>query len=117
MTLLDVSVTLQRITCCSCGIVYAIPQTFQQEVRDNHQTFYCPNGHRQWYPAESESEKLLKLLRQRENELAQKVTANIQLDNQLTKIKKDIAVGKCPCCGKTFKHLANHMARKHPKGR
>lgn len=111
------SIELETVVCCSCGIPFGLPVNYKRKLLETHGDFYCPNGHTLVFNGESKSEKLQRLLRQKENELAQKIATNIQLDNQLTKIKKDISQGKCPCCGKTYKRLANHMARKHPKGR
>jgi chemotaxis response regulator CheB len=34
---------------------------------------------------------------------------------QLTKTKKRVANGVCPCCNRTFKQLARHMKAKHPE--
>lgn len=33
---------------------------------------------------------------------------------QLTKTRKRIANGVCPCCHRTFQNLARHMAGQHP---
>lgn len=111
------SITMVTEVCISCGIPFGIPLNYRDRLKETHESFKCPNGHGQYYPGESEKEKLSRELRKKENELAQKIAANIQLDNQLTKIKKDLSNGKCPCCGKTYKHLANHMKNKHPNGR
>lgn len=34
---------------------------------------------------------------------------------QLTKTKKRVSNGVCPCCNRTFKQLARHMENKHPE--
>ena len=47
---------------CSCGATYALPERFVEERRDDHETFYCPNGHRRHYPQMSDEEKLQKQL-------------------------------------------------------
>lgn len=110
------SLEAEIIVCCNCGIPFAVPKSYKSTLRKTHEWFYCPNGHQQHYSQETEAEKLARQLRQKENELAQKITANIQLESQLTKIKKSVGQGKCPCCGKTYKHLQNHIKNKHPKG-
>lgn len=111
------TLTMTTMVCGECGIPFAVPQNYYNKLRETHETWHCPNGHERHYSGENEKEKLQRMLKEKENELMRKTTQNIQLDNQLTKIKKDISAGKCPCCGKQYKHLANHMARKHPKGR
>jgi uncharacterized Zn finger protein (UPF0148 family) len=44
-------------TCFKCGVVFAIPDILQAELRMTHGTFYCPNGHGQYFPAKSDLEK------------------------------------------------------------
>lgn len=114
-TLTSFSVTLETIVCVACGIPFAVPKNYKQALVESHERFFCPNGHGQSYYGETEEEKLKKQLLKTQNELAQTATAKIQLQNQLEKVKKDISHGKCPCCDKTYVHLAKHMATKHPK--
>ena len=47
-----------EVLTCSCGATYALPKSFLSERRDDHETFYCPNGHRRHYPQMSDEEKL-----------------------------------------------------------
>lgn len=44
--------------CCKCHMGFAISVDFQRRRREDHATFYCPNGHPQFYSGKSESEKL-----------------------------------------------------------
>jgi hypothetical protein len=112
------SLTMVTEVCINCGIPFAIPKNYQERLREKHTNFFCPNGHTQYYPGESDTEKLARQLRERDNQLAQTATAKIQLENQLNeanrKLKK-VAAGQCPCCNKTYKHLASHMNKKHPE--
>lgn len=103
------TVEMGLIQCCNCGVPFAIPQQLKNEfLDDSTKSFYCPHGHSQHY-GNGEKQRLKNLLLKRENELAQVTTAKIQMENQL----KKVANGQCPCCGKTFKHLARHMKNKH----
>jgi hypothetical protein len=43
--------------CVECGIVFAITKTFISERQNDHTYLYCPKGHAQYYPDESELEK------------------------------------------------------------
>ena len=35
--------------CGECGVIFAVPTSFNQRRRSDGQTFYCPNGHRRVY--------------------------------------------------------------------
>lgn len=112
------SIEAKTVVCSECGIPFSVPDSYQKRLRSTHETFYCPNGHGQWYPAKSKTEILEEKLRQKENELAQTTTARIQIESQLNKAQKKlkrVAEGQCPCCDKTYKHLAAHMKNKHPE--
>ena len=52
------NVTMHVTACISCGIVFAYPDEHDGRLRENHKTFYCPNGHPQCYSIENEEEKL-----------------------------------------------------------
>ncbi|MGD0077066.1 MAG: hypothetical protein ABSB91_00410 [Sedimentisphaerales bacterium] len=43
-------------TCIECGIVFAMPDVLHAEFRRSHKSFFCPNGHRQYYPGKSDLE-------------------------------------------------------------
>lgn len=51
-----------EVLTCSCGATYALPKDFLAQRRDDHNAFYCPNGHRRHYPQMSDEEKLKKQL-------------------------------------------------------
>ena len=48
--------------CISCGITYAMPKDYMEKLRQNHETFYCPNGHSMYFPTETEEEIKIKEL-------------------------------------------------------
>jgi hypothetical protein len=52
------AVTMAQETCFACSMVFWVPQAFQERRRQDHQTFYCPAGHGQIYPAEKLRERL-----------------------------------------------------------
>ncbi len=54
----NVTVNLSTCNCSECGVVYAMPCNMRERRRDNHETFYCPSGHRQHFPGESDEENL-----------------------------------------------------------
>ena len=51
-----------EVMTCSCGATYALPKSFVQERRDDHKTFFCPNGDSRHFPQMSDEEKLQKQL-------------------------------------------------------
>lgn len=116
------------IECASCNIDFGIGDDFMSRRRQDHGTFYCPNGHSNVYNGDSEAEKLRKEVersKQRERDafdyatrererrlLAERQRAAAK--GQVTRIKNRIAAGVCPCCNRTFQNLAKHMAGQHP---
>ncbi len=46
------------ITCYACGIAFLISDAYDDRLRKNHKTFYCPTGHSQSYAGKTEAEKL-----------------------------------------------------------
>jgi hypothetical protein len=116
------------MTCKTCGITYAVPPQWLAERREDHQTWYCPNGHHWHFPGKSDTEKLRDELQRERARLDQ---ANAEADyqrkqraaaerrtsaarGQVTKIKNRVAHGVCPCCSRSFSDLRRHMATKHP---
>lgn len=118
MATIEVSMELKTLTCASCGAIFAVESNFERSKRENHDTFYCPNGHSQWFPHETEAEKLRKELRRKEQELADQVRAKLEAQAEAEKVNrrlKRVHKGTCPCCKRSFQNLANHMKSKHPE--
>jgi hypothetical protein len=44
------------ITCCKCGIYFAIPKGYAEILERDKKSFCCPNGHRICAPPEDEPE-------------------------------------------------------------
>lgn len=105
-----------------CGHRVYLADDFIVQRRNDHKTFYCNVcGGRRHYPDESDTERLRRQLASKEDQLD---TMRADRDHkeyqrraavgQVTKIKKRVGNGVCPCCNRTFKDLARHMANKHP---
>jgi hypothetical protein len=99
-------------------------------------SFYCPNGHGQHYLGKTEAQKLTEKLEE-ERRLRQRAEQNVAMwaddareakdradkerhranayKGHATRITKRAKAGVCPCCNRTFKALAAHMANKHPQ--
>lgn len=118
------------ITCCNheCGISFAVPSWWARGKRETHTSFYCPNGHKQSYTAETSAEKMR---RERDNAkqqlaraeqeaqeariLAAKSVHAKELAEAATKrLEKRASAGTCPCCQRTFANMTRHMKQKHP---
>lgn len=119
-------------TCCrdGCGIQFAMPKYFQaQLLKDHSRSFYCPNGHSQYYVgktelqlAKEETERVRQQLKWAEENAASASKARDKADRRasaakgvVTKIKRRVGNGVCPCCNRTFQNLMAHMNTKHPK--
>lgn len=121
--------------CIACGITFAFAKDYDTRLRETHANFYCPNGHAQCYTAKTEAEKLRdQLTKERqqldqvkadrewyrnrldetqasERRIARRLTAH---KGVVTKMKKRVANGVCPCCHAKFKNLRDHMKAEHP---
>jgi hypothetical protein len=111
----DQKVEMDSSTCCECGIRSYVPASFKAERRSDHRTFYCPNGHAQHFPQQSETERLRKELSQAEIEKSRLARDLEAKSKSLAQVTKRIANGVCPCCQRTFKQLVAHMKNKHPE--
>lgn len=118
-------------TCYTCKVEFGLPARVYQTLTEMAEkgTFYCPYGHSQHYVSgESEAEKL----RRERDQLKQRVAewqdqANLEAERHketskilattrgmLTKTRKRVAGGLCPCCNRHFTALERHMHTKHP---
>lgn len=117
-------VPTETITCCNtdCGISFEVPNWWYKGKRDTHSWFYCPNGHRQHFSAESDLE-----IARRERDIAKQQVARAeqeaaeakaraeQAERSEKRLKKRASAGNCPCCKRTFSNMATHMKRQHPE--
>ena len=60
MTRITLDVEFYIHICCheKCDITWAVPTSFNKNRRKDHEFFYCPNGHPQYYTHPSEEERL-----------------------------------------------------------
>lgn len=123
-----VSLTLTTLYCANCHVLFGIPSDMETRRREDHEAFYCPSGHANFWTQKSALEKARDQLarethraeqaqedarRQRERWLKTERRLSAQR-GQVTRIKNRIAKGICPCCNRTFANLARHMAGQHP---
>ena len=125
-----INLQMTTITCCreGCGLTFAVPEWWDQKRREDHTTFYCPNGHKQHFGGptnlERRARELASKLERVEAELersenraeAYRRSASAR-KGQITKIKNRIAKGICPVAGckrSGFSNVQSHIHQKHP---
>lgn len=112
------------VSCAHCGIDFAVTKGFEDRLRDSHQSFYCPQGHSQYYAQKTDEDKLRDRLLVAQNEayderLARR-KAEAKLDgalDRITKLKKRADAGLCPHCRRHFVNIERHIESKHKGGR
>lgn len=118
---------LNLFECSACAAHIALTLDFERVLRGNHREFYCPNGHSQYFPSQSEAERLRQALHAAELEktrLTQQVKDAVEARDRLAiqqaiseretaRLKKRAAAGVCPCCNRTFVQLQRHMKTQH----
>lgn len=129
MTATAVQFTVQMTTvCCSeCCMTFAVPFRFDTDRRTDGKTFYCPLGHAQHYGVTEVArlQKELEAERRRlefakneariQREEAERINRRlIAAKGQMTKLRKRVGRGVCPCCNRTFANVQRHMTTKHP---
>lgn len=119
--------TVEIIHCARCGSPFGVQKHQLDSLRETGKTFYCPSGHSNVYTktkADLLSTELAKVKRDLEWE-AEQNRRNRQdaahykksrdaYKGQVTKIRKRVANGVCPCCNRTFQNLREHMLTQHP---
>jgi len=116
--------TLTHISCYSCGIVFGIESGHNNRLRENHENFYCPNGHIQHYTGKTKAEERAEVAernaewcRQRAESAQREATIQTHRARGLkaakTRLQNRIKKGVCPACNRYFDKLHRHMAGQH----
>jgi hypothetical protein len=74
-------IEMEMIACANCGVIFAITAVHDRRLRHSHGSFYCPSGHTQNYPQQTEEERLRKELiraRDEKRELQAKLDAELK---------------------------------------
>jgi hypothetical protein len=122
------SITLEKLTCGNCGIVFAVPSLWLQTKRTEGGEFSCPNKCARIF-RESENARLKKELEAKQRELVEQKcetlrqnqareaaeASSIALSKSKERLARRVRNGVCPCCNRTFSNLAAHMKTKHPE--
>lgn len=109
------------ITCCKCGIEFWVPDHWHTKRKEDHEWFYCPNGHQQHFVGETEAERLRRERDRLQQRIAERDDEIKSLEGrrraalgQVTKLRNRVRNGVCPCCSRSFTNLRQHMETKHP---
>lgn len=112
-----------HVNCYTCGVDFAFPQAFYDMRLIDHQTFYCPFGHKAHYPeGKSRLEEEREALAAAERRAAtaqrradeQAARADVATD-QLRRTSQRATAGVCTCCNRSFPNVAAHMVTEHPE--
>jgi hypothetical protein len=122
--------TLTVLSCSNCSLPFGISKHFETQRRRDHESFYCPRGHSQYFPGKSDvelaeeraaaAERQTKFARARATAAQDQAEAHrrtsIALKGHLTRARNKIANGVCPVagCKRHFDNVQNHIARMHP---
>jgi hypothetical protein len=115
--------------CINCGTAFGVDREFDNQRREDHKNFHCPNGHAQHYSGRTEAQKLQDALDLEKRLRGYAEARTTALRDQLgaaersvrgqkaakTRLKNRIAAGVCPCCNRSFENVARHMEGQHPE--
>lgn len=111
---------LLTLKCGQCGVLFALPLAMVEARESDGYRFYCPNGHPRVF-RDSIEKRLQRELEAERNKAARIMADRDQIKASLraqkgivTKMRKRMAEGVCPCCQQSFRDLAEHMLVKHP---
>lgn len=127
MTTVTITEKLTVLHCSECSVTFAITESFESDARRKRSTFYCPNGHSQWYPGKTDKQLREEAERQaasawEDARIARAEAAKAK--RELTAAKKSAATaqkraerGVCPHpdCKRSFVDVARHVQTKHPE--
>jgi hypothetical protein len=112
-------------TSCWCGIHLAVPDNLLRWAKQSQRnSIYCPIGHtfvfgdsfEEKYRQEQERRAAAERRAQATRDLlAAEERSHSATRGHLTRTKKRVAHGVCPCCNRTFQQLSRHMASRHPE--
>lgn len=120
---LTVTSSFEAVTCCSCGVVFAMTAEMNRKRMKSGERFYCPNGHGQAY-TDTDARKIKQLeqrleVQRKETERARDQRDSIQRSlsttrGHVTRLRKKLEQGFCPFCDHQFADVKAHMELQHP---
>jgi len=115
------------IETCWCGMRHAVPKELREHQLRQHENgedvmaIYCPLGHA-WIPTGKGQAQIERERRDRaearakaiQDQLDAETRSHAATKGQLTKAKRRIGKGVCPCCNRHFANVERHMSTQHP---
>lgn len=83
-------------SCANCGCVQWMPKTFNDQLRISHKSFYCLNGHGNYYYKKTNIEQV-------EDKLMNEYAKNAQLESQINDLKAENSKLKKSFVNRIFK--------------
>jgi hypothetical protein len=113
---LKTSTEFVTVSCCACGVVFAVPSDLHEMwlAKKQDRSWWCPNGHSQSYTGKSDRELLNDARAARRRQEARADAAELALRDEREHAARRAAGGVCPCCHRSFVQLARHVKSKHP---
>lgn len=116
------------VVTCWCGINHAVPNNLRDFQLRQHRdgepvtSIFCPLGHEHAPAGEGKAAQLQRDL-DRANSRSRANLAALETERrshsatkgQMTKLKKRVGKGVCPCCNRHFTNVERHMATRHPE--
>lgn len=122
---------LRAFTCDQCGATFGVPQAYYNgwaDGRHGGKVVHCVCCGMRWTCGQTEKQKLEKqLAAERAAHDQTRASRNewIKMEHQrsgqlratkgvVTRMKRRLSHGVCPCCTRTFQNLRAHMRHRHP---
>jgi RNase P subunit RPR2 len=124
-----VTITLTHMDCWNCHAIYGVDESARARWKAEGKSWFCPYcGKSTHYgttdldrekAARERAERNAQWHRERREEADRaRVSAEHATratKGHLTRLKRRVAAGVCPCCNRTFQDLSRHMAGQHPE--
>lgn len=85
---MNATVEFSVVDCPNCGIQFAITGSYERRRRADHVNFYCPSGHAQHYPGQTDEDRLRKLAIERSDRIVALQNERAELQRRLSRKRK-----------------------------
>lgn len=114
---------MKSVTCAQCGVRFDMTNQLEASRREDHNPFYCPNGHSQYFPGKTAQEKKIDEL-EKQLQKNRDFTSGRFRELIADRDEAQRAARRCPLCGdevaarmrvreNIVKKLADHLRYEH----